>query len=339
MKSLVVERAPIPCIEAMRFFAAFLVVLHHAPLINLKYGNYGVDLFFIISGFVMMYSTELSARNFFAKRVIRILPIYWAATLALFAIALAERSLLKSTDANVTHLVKSLFFIPFDKNGTGHFPVLSVGWSLNLEMYFYLVFGLSMKLSRKYRDAITACVIATVYLISNTLLLDYPLKAYGEPMVFEFVLGLLAYRLLTWDRGQHVAALLTGIALLVPAFLYADLALERLLPIGLPIFIVFMCIVFAMKQREIPQVLVVLGGSSYALYLVHLYILAIVSAIIGHIVSNPAVLMVGSLAASLISVIASVLIFQVFEKPVTRWLRRNLLASRLPERSTASKPE
>ena len=96
-------------IELLRFLAASCVVCVHLPPI--KAGAFGVDLFFIISGFVMMYSTSISAKNFFLKRLYRIVPLYWVCTLGVFIIAVSHPELLNNTKASFLELTQSLFFI------------------------------------------------------------------------------------------------------------------------------------------------------------------------------------------------------------------------------------
>src|SRR5262249_37013005 len=158
-------------------------------------------LFFVISGFVMVYSSErLFGRpgapiKFFARRLARILPLYWAATAILvwFVVPYA------STKA----VLGSLFFAP-------HLPVesplLFVGWTLIFAMFFSAVFGIALFASG--RSAVVAG--ATVFMISFVLLgpaqaltgLWSPPASSGvaylaDPIVFEFVFGMLialAYR-------------------------------------------------------------------------------------------------------------------------------------------------
>jgi exopolysaccharide production protein ExoZ len=145
------ESSPLVSIQALRAIAALLVFWGHAILtLNPKeaaefprlYGPFGVDLFFVISGFVMVYSSErLFGRpgapiKFFARRLARIVPLYWAATAILvwFVVPYA------STKA----VLGSLFFVP-------HLPVeaplLFVGWTLIFEMFFYVVFAIALSRS------------------------------------------------------------------------------------------------------------------------------------------------------------------------------------------------
>ena len=96
----------IDIIEFSRFVAAMLVMCVHIPVFG--FGAFGVDIFFIISGFVMMHSTERTSSNFFKKRLIRILPNYYIFTLGVFILALKFPHLLNNTTAYLNHLLKQL---------------------------------------------------------------------------------------------------------------------------------------------------------------------------------------------------------------------------------------
>ena len=101
-------------IEILRFIAVFAVVFYHIP--NIGFGSFGVDLFFVISGFVMLLSTEQNSDNFFLKRLTRILPTYFIFTIVIFFIAFNFPELVNNTTADFNHLIKSTFFLPFNKN-------------------------------------------------------------------------------------------------------------------------------------------------------------------------------------------------------------------------------
>ena len=124
----------IDSIQLLRFLAALAVIGVHLPLINA--GGFGVDIFFFISGFIISYVTIRGRDHFLLKRIIRVVPIYWLLTFGVFGLAAIAPTLLNNTTADLVHLAKSLFFVPFDKNGSGLFPVLFVGWTLNYEMFF-----------------------------------------------------------------------------------------------------------------------------------------------------------------------------------------------------------
>jgi exopolysaccharide production protein ExoZ len=103
-----------------------------ALLVN---GHWGVDLFFIISGFLMCYGTEGSGAQFLTKRLIRIVPLDWTGTRGVFSLALLAPHVLNTPTTRVVALLQSLACIPFHK-GTQLQPALFLGWPLNYEMFF-----------------------------------------------------------------------------------------------------------------------------------------------------------------------------------------------------------
>ena len=148
-------------IQVLRFIAAFSVMMVHLPVF--KFGAWGVDIFFVISGFIMMYITEHNNKNFLIKRIIRIVPLYWLLTLAVFLIAFLKPEILNNTTANFEHLLKSLFFIPFNKNEAGHFPILFLGWTLNYEIIFYILFAFTIVVFKRFRLMISSFLILFSY--------------------------------------------------------------------------------------------------------------------------------------------------------------------------------
>jgi len=96
--------------------------------------------------------TRDGAPQFFTRRLIRIVPLYWLGTLALAAIALKAPGMLNHTSLDADKLLGSLFFIPvWNESIQYHMPLLTLGWSLNYEILFYLVFFIALKISHQHR--------------------------------------------------------------------------------------------------------------------------------------------------------------------------------------------
>ena len=123
-------------LHLLRAIAALAVVYFHSTSeagLNLpvSIGSHGVDVFFVISGFIIAYIGTRSPDRFLIRRFISIVPFYWAATLAVFGAAALAPHMLHSTRADYVQLLCSLFFIPRETPYAGVVPTLVLGWTLN----------------------------------------------------------------------------------------------------------------------------------------------------------------------------------------------------------------
>lgn len=324
--SIIATKKQFQSLEVLRFVAAMSVVFVHMPFMG--YGSFGVDIFFIISGFVMMVSTEKGGDQFFTKRLIRVLPTYYIFTLGVFAIALLFPAMLNSTTANTEHLIKSLLFIPFDKNGEGHYPLLFLGWTLNYEMFFYLIFAISLKISHAQRGLVTAMFIGAIYLLCHQDI-SFPFQVYGDPIVFEFTLGMMVYYLLVSRDYRSSAMMGAGLALLLWA---SDAHLDhRFFVNGLPSLILVMGVLVAFKKVAFPAFLLTLGGASYALYLTHPYLIQFFDKQLNWFPENangtlnPELLIYAMLTTMAIVNGVAVLLYKYLESPIRRQLRARFI--------------
>jgi exopolysaccharide production protein ExoZ len=186
-------------IEILRGLAATAVVVHHT-LPAFTYGKAGVDVFFVISGFVMVVSSAKAYgvpgawQEFLHRRILRIVPLYWLMTVATIMLLPGYFSW--------DEILRSLFFLPVFSHGVGQ-PVVRPGWTLILEMYFYLIFAAFLFLRPVWSAfAVTACIATTVilrmtvgdhYFLSNGYgnIYSYTIGyTYGDPIVFEFAEGM-----------------------------------------------------------------------------------------------------------------------------------------------------
>ena len=191
-------------IQYLRGIAAVLVVLHHAldqfPAFGAVFGNFsagqaGVDIFFVISGFVMTYTEGVhhyTRGEFLIRRAIRIIPIYWTLTLLTAVLLLLGQALTRHSQFSIPHLLGSLLFVPMYNPGASSqiTPMLKLGWTLNYEVFFYLAFALFIAWRRPARIAALALVFVTFVLLApHVPRSDAPLIFWGNAIVFEFLAG------------------------------------------------------------------------------------------------------------------------------------------------------
>lgn len=306
-------------IELLRFLAATSVVFVHIPIVSV--GAFGVDIFFAISGFVMMLSTESSSENFFLKRIIRVAPTYYIFTLGVFFIALIAPSVLNNTTADFSQLVQSLLFVPFDKNGVGHYPILALGWTLNYEMYFYLLFALALRFSPNHKDIVVTVLLSSIYLLTQSAE-SLPLAAYSSNIVFDFVLGIVVYQAY---RNKSAIKALILISITVFSLVLAKDFNGRFFDLGIGAALFVYVSLYALSKVNLPAYVGVLGGYSYALYLTHLYIIQVFDKIFVSFGSS-IMYQIAALILSLILVnVLAFLIWQRLEVPLTAYLRRRIL--------------
>jgi exopolysaccharide production protein ExoZ len=193
-------------LQALRAIAAWLVVADHALLdvthgdpgnpataVAWAMGGIGVYVFFVISGFIMVqiswddFGRSGASVSFLQRRIIRIVPLYWLATLAAFAFH--KVSATHGAHAGWSELLRSLLFIPYRDDVDGWTPVLAQGWTLNYEMFFYLIFAAAIALPRQVAVPATAGVLIAFTLVGSFL--PEGILAYlSSPIVLWFALGI-----------------------------------------------------------------------------------------------------------------------------------------------------
>lgn len=334
-------------LHLLRVVAALGVVYYHITSdagleLDWDIGSRGVDVFFVISGFIIAYIGSSKPEKFFLRRVLRVVPFYWAATLVVFAAAATLPHLFRTTDADPVRLVYSLLFIPLESPDGGMWPTLVLGWSLNYEMFFYVLFALALRISPRWAPAITVGWIVAFFVVINGVASESPtMNFYARPIVLEFCLGVLAFYLFRWadDRRERLARLAAGKLLLGVVLVGATLAIvlleqyyketiSRALLAGLPGFAIVLSALLLERIYGVAtknQTIYLLGEASYIIYLVHPYIVFTVLRLAKLDNSLPAPV----LAAVIVGLIAvtsaiSVAIHLWFEKPLMAWLRRRL---------------
>jgi exopolysaccharide production protein ExoZ len=193
-------------LQALRAIAAWLVVADHALLdvthgdprnpatpVAWTMGSIGVYVFFVISGFIMVqiswddFGRRGAAANFLRRRIIRIVPLYWLATIAAFAFH--KVSATHGANAGWSELLRSMFFIPYRDAEDGWTPVLAQGWTLNYEMFFYVIFTTAIAFPRQIAVPAIASALV-IFTLVGSVLPEGVLAYLSSPIVLWFVMGI-----------------------------------------------------------------------------------------------------------------------------------------------------
>jgi exopolysaccharide production protein ExoZ len=317
-------------IQHLRGLAALMVVFHHArnpapwlfsPLGGFEAGAHGVDIFFVISGFIMYAAARTEpAGEFVRRRIIRVAPLYWLATLAFVAASGAWGT----PDAAPADLVRSALFVPFPN--AAHqgqvWPVLVPGWTLNYEMFFYALFALGLVLRRPAAVAgVTICALVAAGLATHPA--GAAAATYSNPRLLEFAAGLVlgaAYgrwplRWMGWLLAPALAALVlaqwAGPA--QPLALFAGAVGTVGAALGLE----------GTLRGAWTRGLKLLGDASYSLYLSHMVTLIYARRAFKHLPLDGWPQFAGFILFALASSTAvAVAVHLWVEKPMIAWLNR-----------------
>lgn len=337
-----VKRSEITGVQYLRALAALFVVVFHTSVHDADFawprdlprgfGAGGVDIFFVISGFIMMLVTATrptSPGQFLIRRLARIGPLYWAVTLAVAVLGLVAPAAIVNDAVTVRHLVLSLLFLPHADPASGAITTLyKVGWTLDYEVYFYVLFALCLTLHSPARrlGVLVGFAAAAAAVFSIVRPGSAALQVYTNPILFEFVLGAaighlhVNGRLARLGRGAAFWSCSLGLAALLT--LPVDDA-TRIALHGIPSAALLSGLLAFEAAGRVPRIgwLVLLGDASYAIYLVHPVVETLfrVAARGGHVpVGLGAVGIVATVLAVVTSTVAGVAVHRAVEVPLLR---------------------
>ena len=198
-------------LQILRFVAAFMVLLSHVQHelvvrgggegsvfhpFDPVYWPGGVDIFFVISGFIIYFVGHRAfavggARDFMLKRLVRIVPMYWIFTTLMLVSVLVLRHRVAHSDLSLSNIIQSYLFIP-SRNAYGEVsPVLALGWTLNFEMMFYVVFASGLLMPRRAGMVFIVLVIGALAALSTVDLSRFvALDFWASAIVLEFLFGI-----------------------------------------------------------------------------------------------------------------------------------------------------
>jgi len=278
-------------IQYLRGLAAMMVVVFHLKSQFERMGyaggwpgglSSGVDIFFVISGFIMLVTTAgkpISPLDFWWRRIVRIVPLYWLVTAFMTAVMLAAPRLLQTGAYDGWHLLSSYLFIPA-QHPVQHSmePLVTPGWTLNYEMFFYLIFGLFLLAPQRLRFMGTVGTIALLVGVGAALApaRETVLGFYTDTIMLEFAFGMALGQVALRDAlyGRMPAAigwalLAIGLLLLVVPLIPFPPSTPRAFSRGLFATAVVAGVLILEARvcvREMP-LLRALGNASYSIYL------------------------------------------------------------------------
>lgn len=320
-------------IQLLRAFAAINVVIFHliitangyqqsTSLFNVLqgWGQNGVDIFFVISGFIMLHTQLRQPKTpwqFLRQRLIRIVPLYWLFTLLVVCLLALFPAMFRDLSLQGDWVLASFFFSA--QWFTDKYPVVFVGWTLEWEMLFYLLFGCALWLKALPLMALTVTVA----------LFGVALQS-GQWMLLEFCFGMLAawiYATRTWSVQTGLLCLLVGAWLLSLSLLpvVKDMAIDRTLSWGLPAFLLVLGAAMAPQNKT--ALLQRLGDASYSLYLLQILTIPACYKLSSKLLpaANPWLL---AAICMLLTLLAALACHQWLEQPMLRWLRQRTAGQR-----------
>ena len=368
---MVVRENKLEWVQALRGAAAFMVVMVHSrsALMDTAAGKVvadhvllpmgmGVDLFFIISGFLMMFTsrdfdgTKAYAWRFVAKRAARIWPLFVVVTPVALVV---EHGIHGFVDPSILlPYLEGLLFIPHNPSASGIYFQMAVGvaWTLCFECYFYLLFAACMLFGR-WRYVVMAAWFALTLVVIPLVRGNYSLNVASQPLVEWLRYANLAINPIVWDfiigmiggwlyaADFKIARSRTIYAMVMVSCVLLLMGWNRMGMMdffgphgwGAPMTILFFGAVMLAKvdALNVPAWSVWLGNISYSLYLVHVYVFEILQRVasvipMGQSTANTVLFV----SRPIVAVICAWVTFRYVEAPISTWARKGLLHIRMP---------
>ena len=336
-------------IQYLRGIASVLVVYFHTKIyladysfdLPRQFGYFGVDIFFCISGFIMMYITSVrheKPTDFLLKRAGRIYPLYWIATMVSVAIFLVMPSAFLQEVIDLRHLLLSLLLVPHeDPSGAGAAPILRIGWTLIFEAYFYLIFAVTLLLARPrarllFLAAFLAAAVGYGVLASPQ---QATLRYATSGFILEFLFG-AAIGYWALGKGPETLPRLAAVALVCLAVVVVMAfgvgrgdGLARAFWFGLPAACLVTGFVAIERQGLLPRspLWERLGDASYSIYLFHPFVLTATRLVAQELSVAQNSSWIGTLlvlVATAAAVVAGLGVHRVIDRPLQDRVRRLL---------------
>ncbi|MBJ2152691.1 acyltransferase [Paracoccus sp. IB05] len=345
-------RSKLNSIQVLRAYAALSVMVGHAILEAMtnhgvdpeRFNEFpfiaGVDIFFVISGFIM-YHTSASdfgepggAHKFLWRRFIRVVPLYWAFTSLMVVTLVFLSGSVRSTELEWWNVISSYLFIPSARESGKVVPILSLGWTLNYEIFFYVLFAAAMAFNRKVGVVVLLAFVAAFSIIGAVFQPSWaPMAFWTNSIILEFGFGVILA--VYFDHIRRYAGILCCYILFIVGFVLlvflSDTApdLPRFIKGGIPAAIILCgCLTVPnTADARIPKFLLLLGDSSFALYLCHRFVMRPLTIFMGDAGGENFLISIAIyvIATTTISSIVAIVVFKYFETPLIKFLRSRSL--------------
>jgi peptidoglycan/LPS O-acetylase OafA/YrhL len=338
-------------IQCLRAVAAILVVWAHlkfagdfpgSSFVATAAGAVGVDVFFVISGFVIPLSAErlnCSWRPFLTNRLCRIVPFYW-----LMSAPLAVALMIRHVELNLHSAANTVLFIPLFDFRAFQLPIHGFGWTLSFEFWFYTLFAALLALLGS-----RALIVISPLLAILCVLVHFGYKGAWftpnflfNPFTLEFAAGVLLYRARKFGSIWTLAASLILVAILGWATLKTEALGWHLQVLADPLLgfkrdliwggfgvalVSFVLSVDDLKLLTWPRWLVWLGDCSYSIYLMQPFALMAARVSQVHLAARP---IVSCAVFVTVAVLGGAILSKYIEMPLIRWVKRKVTSRSLP---------
>lgn len=337
----------IDALQWLRALAAMMVLIGHVLEEAAHYRGIGaeaaalpwtrgVDVFFVISGCVIALvaprhaGSPGGAGTFLVRRVIRVVPLYWLFTTLMVMALLVAPGGVKDTELDPGQIIASYLFLPWERHDGRIAPVLSLGWTLNYEMFFYLLASIALVWRWPRAAGVLVAILAGLSLAGWVIAPEsVAVRFWTNPIILEFGFGVIIA--LAWQRhgsrhrpGLAAAVFLAGVVALL---LLHDTALPRFLAAGLPaaLMVAGPVLFLARSGGMAGRIGMSLGDASYALYLSHRFVLRLATlALLPVIPATGPGLWAFVIIVTLSATALSLVVFRHVERPVLARLNRRL---------------
>lgn len=330
-------------LQWLRALAALMVIFAHAQerlmiahgiddqnILNIcwQFGHVGVATFFAISGFIMCHTTKnvaggpADAWSFLRRRLIRILPLYYLATVAFLCANIALNK-----NWNLAEVVASVLFIPWQNSEGELYPIVAVGWTLNYEMLFYALFTIAVLLSSKWRWQLMLAILVSAVAFNTVFRESMPSEVafWTSRYLLYFCVGISVFAITSgvgerWRLRLHPMLLFSIVAMcLLAVVLFNSGQYFHPLTFTIVAFALLLSVLQTDGDEEArskapARLLFLLGEASYASYLFHVLVLAVLIEMIDGV--SAGIYYIVPVAIAIVAYGLCTILYLVVERPI-----------------------